>query len=69
VTTLGYVDRVTLRAAQVRPLRALLSVLAFPFWVLGAVGALLVVLFVWCWAAVAVGFVDVKERGGSRGVG
>lgn len=56
------VDRVAAAAQTVKPLRILLSVLAFPFYVLGLLAGLVVVLFMWVVAAVQVGFSDVRKR-------
>ena len=56
------VDRVAVAAQTVKPLRIILSVLAFPFYVLGLLAGLVVVLFMWVVAAVQVGFSDVRKR-------
>lgn len=56
------VDRVAAAAQTVKPLRLLLSLLAFPFYVLGWLVGLLVVAFMWVAAAVQVGFADVRRR-------
>lgn len=56
------VDRVAAAAQTVKPLRLLLSVLAFPFYLLGWVAGLCVVVFVWFLAAAQVGFSDVRKR-------
>lgn len=56
------VDRVAAAAQDVKPLRLLLSVVAFPFYLLGLVAGLVVVVFVWIAAAVQVGFADVRRR-------
>lgn len=56
------VDRVAAAAQTVKPLRLLLSLLAFPFYLLGLVAGLVVVVAVWVVAAVQVGFTDVRKR-------
>lgn len=56
------VDRVATAAQTVKPLRLALSVLAFPFYLLGAVAGLVAVVVVWVIAAVQVGYVDVRNR-------
>lgn len=58
--------RVAARAADIQPVRVLLSVLAAPFYLLGLFVGVLIVAFAWCWAAVAVGIGDVKARGRAR---
>lgn len=63
----GLTERVALKAVEVKPLRVLLSVLAAPFYLLGAALAVLVVLVMWCVAAVQVGFGDVKNRSRDAG--
>ncbi len=57
------VDRVAAAAQEVKPLRIVLSVLAFPFYVLGFVAALLWVAVLWVAAAAQVGFADARNRG------
>lgn len=59
---MSYVDRVAERAASVRLVRVLLSLLAAPFYVLGLVAALVVLAASWAWAACGVGFADLKDR-------
>jgi hypothetical protein len=58
----GPVDRVAAAAQEIKPLRLLLSVLAFPFYLLGLVAGFVVVVFVWVAAAVQVGFADARGR-------
>lgn len=55
-------DRIAAKAAETRPLRILLSVLAMPFYVLGLVVGVLVVAATWCYAAVGVGISDARNR-------
>ena len=57
------VDRVADAAQNVKPLRLLLSVLAFPFYLLGLLAGLVVVVAMWIVAATQVGFADVRRRG------
>lgn len=60
-------DRIATKAAEVRPLRVLLSVLAAPFYVLGVVAGLLLVVGAWCYAAVLVGVADARRRPAAGG--
>lgn len=55
------VDRVAAAAQEIKPLRLLLSVVAFPFYLLGLAAGLVVVVFMWIAAAVQVGFADVRR--------
>jgi hypothetical protein len=55
-------DRIAVQAQQVRPLRALLTVLAAPFYLFGLFFGLLWVALAWCGAAVLIGVRDVKDR-------
>jgi hypothetical protein len=57
-------ERVAARAPSVNVIRLLLSVLAFPFYVLGVVVGLLFVSVQWAYSAVVVGFEDVRRRRG-----
>lgn len=56
------VDRVAAAAQTVKPLRLLLSLLAFPFYLLGLLAGLVVVVAMWFVAAAQVGYVDVRKR-------
>lgn len=56
------IDRVQTQAAQLQPLKILLSVLAAPFYVLGFVFGILWVVFSWSLAAVLVGVTDARSR-------
>lgn len=58
----SFVDRVGVQAQQIRPLRAVLSVLAAPFYAVGFLVGLVVVVAVWVWAAAQVGFGDARRR-------
>lgn len=64
----GYIDRVGDRAADIKVVALLLSLIALPFYVLGVVVAVLWLAVKWCYAAVLVGFADVKgKRGDAAG--
>jgi len=60
------VDDIAQKAATFRPSRAILTILALPFFVIGFVAAIIWVALSWCFAAVAVGFSDAKVRAGRR---
>lgn len=60
--TATFTARVSARAIEVRPARVALSVVAAPFYALGWLLGLLVVLVVWCYAAGQVGFSDARRR-------
>jgi hypothetical protein len=58
-------ERVAERAQSVNVVKLVLSVLAFPFYVLGFVAGVLWLVVRWVYAAVAVGFADgLQRRGG-----
>lgn len=61
---MSYPDTVAARAAELRPARLLLSVLAAPFWLLGMVAGVVWLVVAWAVAAVQVGFADAR---GGRG--
>lgn len=54
-------ERIAARVANEKPLRILLSVLAAPFYALGWVLGLAVVVLMWFWAAAGVGFADARS--------
>lgn len=56
------VDRVAAAAQNVKPLRLFLSVLAFPFYLLGLLAGFVVVVAMWIVAAAQVGFTDARKR-------
>lgn len=58
----AFADRVAAEAVAVRPVRAVLTALAFVFYVLGVVIGALVVAVTWSIAAVKVGVADVRAR-------
>lgn len=57
-----FADRVAAEATEVRPVRALLTLLAFVFYLLGVVVGAAVVAVSWSIAAVKVGIADVRAR-------
>ena len=59
-----FVDRVAVQAQQIRPVKALLTVLAAPFYAVGFAAALVVVVVTWFWAAAQVGWADARRRDG-----
>lgn len=58
----GFVDRVAAEALDVRPLKAVLTLLAMPFYVLGCVLGLLWVVVRFAVGAVKVGIADAQAR-------
>ena len=56
--------RVADKAATYRPARALLTLIALPFFVLGALAAVVWLAGTWVWAAMVTGFVDTRARNG-----
>jgi hypothetical protein len=60
----AYVERVASRASEIRPARVLLTILACPFWLLGALVAVIWVAVSWMLAAAQVGFGDVRRDEG-----
>ena len=54
-------ERVAVAAQNVKLLRILLSILAFPFYLLGWFAGLVVVAVMWFVAAAQVGFSDVRK--------
>jgi hypothetical protein len=59
-------DKIAERATSYRPMRALLTVLSAPLYVLGFLIAMLWLAGTWMWAAAATGFVDARDRAGER---
>lgn len=57
-----HVQTIAARAADYRPARALLTVVAAPFWLLGALAALVWVALTWCYAAGVTGWSDTRTR-------
>ena len=62
MTAATYPNRVAARAAQIRPLSVLLSVLVFPFYVIGFVVGVVWLLISWAFAAVLVGMSAAKPK-------
>lgn len=62
-----FTNKVAERAATYQPIRALLTVLALPFYVLGVIAAVVWLMATWTYAAAATGFADARDRaaGGS----
>ena len=54
--------RVAAKASELNAARSLLTVLAAPFYLLGLLAGIVIVAVAWCWAAVALGVADVKQR-------
>lgn len=60
--------RVATAATEIRIARALLSVIAAPFYAVGYIIAFLVCVVVWCIAACQVGYQDGRKRKVTDGV-
>lgn len=56
-----FAERVTAKTADVRVGRALLSLVAAPFYALGFLLGLVLVVVVWSWAAVQIGVSDGRR--------
>lgn len=56
-----FAERVTVKTTEVRVGRALLTILAAPFYAVGFLIGLLLVVVVWCWAAVSIGVSDGRH--------
>jgi hypothetical protein len=56
------VQEIATKAATYDPVRAVLTVLAAPFYVLGLVAAVLWLSASWVWAASVTGFADARQR-------
>lgn len=69
---MAYIDRVAERALKVKPTRLLLSLLALPFYLVGLLLGLVVVVALFAWGALQTGIVDIRQQaerpGGARGV-
>lgn len=63
----SFADRLASQAAEVRLVRALLSLLAFPFYLLGLLVGVLILAVRWCYAAVLIGVADAAKRGNDAG--
>ena len=62
--SITFPDRVAARAVEISVVKVVLSVLALPFYVLGAVAAVLFLVVRFAYAGVQVGFGDVTRRSG-----
>lgn len=62
---MSYVQRVADRASEFDPARAVLTVLAAPFYLVGLLVGIVWVALAWIWAAVLTGAGDVRGRGRS----
>lgn len=58
----SFVDRVAVEALQVRPVRALITLIALPFYVLGFVLGVLWLAARFVYAAVKVGIAEAQAR-------
>lgn len=56
------VSTIAERAAGYRPVKAVLTVLAVPFWLAGLLAALVWLAVTWCVAASVQGFDDMRAR-------
>lgn len=56
---MNFPERVADRAADIRFVQLLLSLLALPFFVLGVIAGLLWLAIRWCYAALLVGFEQI----------
>ncbi len=61
-TVPDFLTRVHEQALTVRPLRLMLTVLAFPFYVVGLLVGLVVVVVLYAFAAVKTGVMDVRAK-------
>lgn len=59
---MGFVDRVAEQAPKVKLGRLILSVLAFPFYLVGLVVGLVVVSALFAWGGVRLGVADVRAH-------
>jgi hypothetical protein len=57
-----FVERVAAEAVAVKPWRVAVTVLAVPFWLLGALAGLVWVVAVFAYGAAQVGFADARAR-------
>ena len=59
----GFVERVAAAAPKVKPIKLILTLLAVPFYVLGIIAGLLVVLYRVAAGAFMLAVTDVHDRG------
>jgi hypothetical protein len=62
--SITFPDRVAARAVEINVVKVVLSILALPFYVLGAVAAVVFLVVRFAYAGVQVGFGDVARRSG-----
>lgn len=62
-------DRIAVQAQQFKPLRALLTLLAAPFYLVGLLIGFVWIAIAWCYAAALIGVRDVKDRKNGRADG
>lgn len=62
-----FIDRVVASSTTIAPSKALFTLLALPFYLLGLVlGVLYVVFVTFAWGALTVGVADVRQRATSK---
>lgn len=61
---MSFVDRVAEQALAVRPVKLLLTLLALPFYLLGLVAGLVVVVVMFAYGAIKVGIADARAAAG-----
>ncbi len=61
---MDFAEKVAEKAATYRPARALLTLIALPFFVLGGLAAVIWLAGSWIWAAAVTGFIDTRNRNG-----
>lgn len=66
---LSYAERVADKAAEIKFVQLLLTIVALPFFVLGLVVGLAWLTVRWCYAAVLVGFEQAVKREDSDNAG
>ncbi len=63
---MDFVEKVAEKAADYKPARALLTLIALPFFVMGALAGVLWMAGTWIWAATVTGFIDTRDRNRGR---
>jgi hypothetical protein len=63
---LSQIEAVATKAASYDPVRAALTVIMAPFWLLGMIAGILWLAGSWMWAAGVTGFADARRRAGSE---
>lgn len=64
---MNYPDRVAAKAADIRVVRLLLSLLALPFFLIGVLAAILWLAIRWSYAALLVGFEQIAAPAAGDG--